>query len=309
MADTIIFRLIDRKTDQNSFFLNADGTEDRERKLDFTNTYGILNPFYVTEPGGTRKQYRYIAGCPTYDPVEQQKQGYVFNMENSLIQFKAGVDIVLDKSLGGVLANFLKIHVWNTKSPYHKPGFHDEVFFTYDPQEEVMREFADATDEDRAIEILIDLKKDKVRMRAVSALFPDTANLVNDEEIYLGLRRVALDEPTLFTNSIANRENQVLSDVLISQKLGVIGKDAKGWYFIADQGLILSTGTRGQKDAEAELVNYLMSKEGEVFYRQIVVSKQQKEIEITAPAGQVLEPEEQLEISGHGEVVKPTKRK
>jgi hypothetical protein len=66
------YELIDRKQDPDSFFLNPDGTKDFERKLDFTNSYGILNPFFLVKEG-VRHYYQYIAGCAIYDPAEQKK--------------------------------------------------------------------------------------------------------------------------------------------------------------------------------------------------------------------------------------------
>lgn len=296
--ETVIYRLLDKKTDQNSFFLNADGKRDETRKLDFTNSYGIINPFYLVDSQGIRTYYRYIAGCSMYDPAEQDKQKIVANQQNSVVEFKAGADITLDKQIGGVLSKWLSIHPWNVSSPNHKPGVHEAVFETYDPKVQVLKEFNIATEEDKALETLIDLKRNSERMRSVASLFNETANLSSDEEIYLGLRSLARTQPGLFNNSIGSRENQILADILLSAKTNVIGKDVKGWFFEEDQSTILLTTTKVQKDAEAELVQFLMSKEGEVFYRQLVIKKQQKEIALNAPAGTVYEEQPELDIKG-----------
>ena len=84
MGNLVTYKLLDRKTDENSFFLNQDGSKDEDRKLDFTNSYGILNPFWVTDKQtGKRVYYQYIEGVDFYDPQEQKKQGIVANMQNS----------------------------------------------------------------------------------------------------------------------------------------------------------------------------------------------------------------------------------
>lgn len=303
--ETVIFRLLDKKVDKNSFFLNADGTKDLERKLDFTNSYGILNPFYIVETDGVRKYFRYIAGCAIFDPAEQDKQKIVANQQNSTIEFKAGVDIVLDKKLGGVLIRFLEMHPWNTTGPNHTKD-HEDVFFKYDPKAEELKEFKEATEEDRAYEMLIDLARNKDRMRAIAALFSETATLGSDEAIYLGLRALARSKPLLFNSSIGNRENTVLSDVMLCQRINVIARDLKGWFYVGDQTQIMACITRSQKDAEAELVHYLISKEGEVFYQQMLIKKQQMEVELNAPAG--LTPEDTGTVNEAGLVTPPVKK-
>lgn len=301
--ETVTFRLLDRKTDESSFFLHQDGTKDTSRKLDFTHSYGILNPFYITEKGGGRKYFRYITGCSIFDPFEQEKQKYVFNQQNGVLEFKLGADIILDLDFGGILAYFLKIHPWNTKSEYHIKGTHEPVFFTYDPKEQVVKDYEIANAEDEAMSIFRDLSKNPERMRAIKMIFAETSGLEGEQEIYIGLRTLAKNKPIVFKESIASREQLILSEVLLSARMEIIQKDAKGWIFKETGGIILPTTTKKQADAENELVTFFMSAEGDIHYRHMMVKKQQKEIEENAPAG-TYKPEE-VKVDKKGQVTNP----
>lgn len=294
----ISFRLLDRKTDSNSFFKNADGTEDHEKKLNYTNSYGILNPYFIFGEGGKRLQQRYIAGCDIYDPIEQDKQGWKFNLANSDVKFSQGADIVLEEKKGGILAKWLRAHPLNTSSPNHDPELHDEVFFEYNPKAELEKEMQVADQEDEARELLFKLKASPEKLMAIAPLFPETRHLATPEEIYLGLRSIVKERPGDFNTSIGNVENKVLSDILISQKYNVIGRDAKGWFFESDSSLVLSSTTKNHSEAERELVTFLMSREGEIYYQSLLVKKQQKEIEINSPVGEIQRNKEVIDEKG-----------
>lgn len=292
------FRLLDKKTDPNSFFQNADGTQDKEKKLDYTNLYGVLNPYFILGPEGERIVKRYIAGCKLTDPIEQDKQGYKFNLANSDVKFNQGAPIILDEKKGAILIEWLRGHPMNTSSKNHDKEVHESSFFEYDPKSEIKKEVDTANAEDNALELLLNLRKNEERMKSVAVLFESTQGLSDIGEIYLGLRAIALKTPLSFSASIGNFENQILADILIAEKLNVIGKDAKAWFFEEDGGVILASTTKNRKDAEAELVSYLMSEEGKIFYNQIVIKKQQKEILNTAPAGKIEKEEDKLDAKG-----------
>lgn len=279
----VMYKLLDFRKDEDSFFINADGTLDNEKKLDFTTTRGILNPFFVTNKLGIREYKRYIAGCGIYDPAEQDKQRIVANRANSVVQIEKGAPIVLDEEKGKVLIDWLDMHPFNTTSVNHDPSLHDAVFFKYDPKAILQKELDNVGAEDEAMDILRMLRKSPERMKAVAMVFQQTANLNSEEEIYLALRKVAMEHPVAFKDSIANKENEVLSDVLKGLKYNIIGKDAKGYYYEADKTLLHPNIVKEQKLANGLLVAFLMSKEGDIHYRQLLIKIQQKEIELNAP--------------------------
>lgn len=280
----VIYKLLDYKVDEGSFFLNANGVMDMEKKLDFTNTRGILNPFFIINKEGVREYYRYIVGCPTYNPAEQERQKIVANRSNMVLGFEKGAPIVLDNMKGKVLINFLDIHPENINSPNHDPNIHDAVFCKYDPELILQQELDVVTAEDEAIDILRLLRKNPERMKAVALVFESTAGLQGEEAIYLGLRKVATEKPVAFKNSIASKENEVLSDVLKGLKYSIINRDAKGFFYEADRTVMFETPTKDQKIANAALVIYLMTKEGDIHYRNLLIKIQQKEIEMSSPA-------------------------
>ena len=285
MASKIItFRLLDKKVDPNSHFVNEDGTIDKEKKMDFTNTYGVLNPYYILKDG-KREVRQFIRGCSHFDPVKQKLEGYIPDAVNSVVEFKAGGDIILDVEDDKIQIQWMKEHPLNTSSPYHNQDKHDRVFFTYDPKEVQQKEVEKATAEDKAMEIVISLKKDTARLKAIGDLFEETQGLQDDQDVYLGLRALAKEKPEVFTSSIASREKAVLGDVKIAKKFVVINRDAKGYYYEDTKGIIFETGTKSDKDADVELTRFLMSKEGKDYYRQLLVKIEQKQVEMNAPLG------------------------
>lgn len=284
----VTYKLLDRKTDENSFFLNQDGSKDDDRKLDFTNGYGILNPFWIIE-NGKRVYYQYVVGSDVYDPAEQKKQGIVSNMQTSTVAFNKGADIIVDDDLMAPLVKWLDKHPFNASSPNHVEGRHEKKFFRVDHAKIVQKEFDDANKEDEAMISFALLSKNKDKMRSVAILFNETNHLSTDEEIYLGLRQIAKTKPDIFLESIANKENEVLSQVLKAQTgpYGIIGKDAKGYFYEDDKSLMFQTPTKQKSVAEAELVAYLMSAEGDLHFRKLLIKIQQKEVELNSPLGEI----------------------
>lgn len=288
MGNLVTYKLLDRKTDESSFFLNQDNTRDEDRKLDFTNRYGILNPFWIVDKEtGKRVHYQYIEGVDFYDPQEQKKQGIIANMQNSNIFFNKGADIIIDDQLMAPLVKWLDLHPINSESPYHDPNRHEPKFYRVDHSKIIKKELEQATAEDEALLIFSLLRKDKEKMKSVALLFEDTRSLSSDEEIYLGLREIAKKQPQKFIDSIANKENEVLSQVLKAQTgpYGIIGKDAKGYFYEDDKTVVFGTTTKQKAIAEAELVTYLMSSEGDLHYRQLLVKIQKKEIDLQSASG------------------------
>lgn len=279
----VIFRLLDRKENPDSFFQNSDGTKDLDRKLDFTNTRSIVNPFWFIDEKGGRKQQRWINGCSFFDVEIQDKEKWIPNAQNSIIQFEKGADIILDDTKMKPLIDFLRIHPKNPKSNYHKKDEHEAVFYEVDKKEENKKQIAAANLEDEAMNIYLLLIKNLERMRAVAVLFEETKGLSDDEEIQIGLREIAKGKPAVFKDSIANVENKTLSDVLKAQKIGVIGKDAKAFFYEGENPEILFETTSKQKIAEKELVDFLMSKDGDTQYRSLLIKIRQKEVEMDAP--------------------------
>lgn len=283
------FKLLDRKTDDASVFQNSDGSIDETKKLNYTNWMGIPNPFYILEKG-IRKHFRYIPGCPTFDPVQQEKEKYIFNMTAAKLGYSKGADIILDPELAAPLIEFLKIHPWNTSSPNHDPARHEAMFFTWDPKEDTKKEISLVKVQDEALDNLRYLSKNLEKMRSVALLFAETAGLSDDEEIYLGLRQVAQTRPEDFSASIANKENEVLSEVLKALNYNIIGKDAKAFFYEVDKAVMYPTTTKVDKAAKDELVTFLMSKEGDIHYRQLSIKIQQKELELRSPTGEIPSP-------------------
>lgn len=277
------YLLLDKKTDLNSFFINADGKEDHDKKLDFTYSHGLVNPFFFTDEKGVRIYKRYIQGCPTYDPAEQEKQKIVATRQNSVVEFVKGAPIVLDETKGKILADWLDMHPENPASPYHDAQVHEACFYKHDPKKVVEQEMDSVKDEDEALEILRVLRKSPERMKSIAVLFEKTKNLIDEQEIYLGLRKAALENPVDFKDSIANRENEILAEVLKAEKYNVINKDAKGFFYEDSKGQILENSVKDMKAANSQLVTYLMSKEGDIHLRQILIKNQQYEIGQTNP--------------------------
>lgn len=280
----VAFRLIDRKVDKNSHFVNEDGTIDETKKIDFTNTYGVLNPYFILEKG-VRKVHQFIKGCPFFDPEKQKKEGYFPTIENSIVEFKAGGDIILDEDEDKIQIDWMKMHPLNTKSSFHNKAKHDGIFFLYDPKEAQKEQVEAATAEDDALRLVLSLKNDKERLRAIGNLFEETSGLQDDSDIYLGLRNIAKSKPEVFSSSIASKEQAVLGDIRIAKKYVIINKDAKGFYYEETAAVILETTTKGVNDSELELVKFLMSKEGRDHYKQLQVKIAQAEIAQNAPAG------------------------
>lgn len=280
----VIYKLLDRKENPDSFFQNSDGTRDTEKKMNFTNSRGLVNPFWaVDKKTGGRVQYQYIEGCPFYDVARQKLEGYIANANNSIVAFAKGVDIIVDEDKMKPLIGWLDIYPGNTKSQYHDANVHEAVFERFDPKEITKKEIAEANAEDEAMDIYRALTKTPERMRSVAMLFDETKGLSDDEEIQVGLRSVAKLKPIVFTSSIANTENKVLSDVLMAKKYGVIGKDAKGYFYEGENGAKLFETAAKEKNADKELVDYLMTKEGDIQYRGLLIKIAQKEVEMNAP--------------------------
>jgi len=281
----VTFKLLDRKTDENSFFLHQDGTKDFENKLNFTNQRGVLNPFWVVE-NGSRKYFRYIEGCSIFDPAEQDKQKIVSNFQTSTILFSKGSDIIVDDEKMKPLVDFLTIHPHNPGSKYHKED-HDSVFYRFDPKKVVDIELAEATKQDEALLLFAGISKNKEKMSSLALLFAETKDLQTEEEIYLGLRAIAKNKSEDFIVSIANKQNEILSQVLKAQTAvyGIVGKDAKGFFYEADKSLLFETVTKKKEEANSELVTYLMSAEGDIHFRNLLIKIQQKEVELQAPSG------------------------
>lgn len=282
----VTFRLLDKKVDQNSHFVNEDGTIDKDKKIDFTHTYGVLNPYFILKDG-VREVRQFIRGCSFFDPVKQKLEGFIPDINNSVVEFKAGGDIILDVEDDKVFIQWMKDHPLNTKSKFHNPEKHDKIFFTYDPKEVQELEVKKASKEDEAMEIVISLKSDPARLRAIGNLFEETAGLLDDSDIYLGLRNLAKENPENFTSSIASRQKSVLGDVKLAQKYGVILRDVKGFSYEGTGASILQPETKNGREWDNELVSFLMSKDGQDHYKQILIKIQQKEIEINAPAGEL----------------------
>lgn len=282
----VIFRLLDRRENPDSFFQNSDGTRDLDRKLNFTNTRSIVNPFWIIDQKtGGRVYKRWINGCAHFDVEQQDKEKLVANSQNSIIQFEKGADIILDTQFMNPLIKFLRIHPENSVSENHNEEKHEAVFYEVDPKKETKKQLDAINAEDEAMDVYRSLTKNVERMRSVAMLFEETKGLIDDEEIQVALRSVAKDQPTRFKDSIANVENKVLSDVLIAQKFGIVGKDAKGFYYEGENGGILFETTSKQKIAEKELVDYLMTKEGQIQYQNLLVKIGQDEVKRNAPAG------------------------
>lgn len=281
MGNTM-FRLLDKKVDPNSHWVNEDGTKDLTKQIDFTNRFGVLNPYFILK-NGKREIRQFIRGCSFFDPVEQKKQGYIPDVANSVIDFKAGGDIYADGQDDSVFIEWMNGHPNNTSSENHNPDKHDPLFFTYDPSVKVKQEVETAKVEDEAMTIVISLQKNPDKLRAIARLFEETNMLVDDEVIYLGLRAIAKENPALFTSSIANRENAVLGDILLAKRLAVINKDLKGYYFEDTKGLIFETTIKKDKESDPEFVKFLMTDEGKDYYTQLLIKIKQKEIEINAP--------------------------
>lgn len=280
----VMYKLLDFMVDEDSFFLNANGKMDTTKKLDFTTSRGLLNPFFIINSEGVRDYYRYIAGCPIYNPAEQEKQKIVANRANMVVGYEKGAPIVLDSIKGKVLINWLDMHPENVDSPNHDPLIHDRVFCKYDPDVLLQKELANVTAEDEAIDILRMLRRNPERMKAVALVFKATAALQGEEAIYLGLRKVATENPVEFAHSIASKENEVLSDVLKGLKYHIINTDAKGFYYEHDRSILFEAATKDQKQATAALAVFLMTKEGDIHYRQLLIKIQQQEIINNAPA-------------------------
>ncbi len=273
------FRLLDRKTDESSFFQNSDGTKDEDKKLDYTNSYGILNPYFVNV-AGKRVVYQYILGCDIFDPAEQKKQGYIVNMANCLVEFTKGADIILDKDLNAPLIIWLKGHPKNRSSVNYKEIHGEPDFYEFDPKEVLKKEVEDVTAEDEAMDILRELRKKPEKMKAVALVFEGTQLMDDEMQIYLTLRDIAKSDPAGFKKSIASRENDVLADIITALKYNIIIEDAKGYIYKSDSAVILATETKNNKVSKEVLTTYLMSKAGETHLRQIGVLIRKHEIDL-----------------------------
>lgn len=280
----VAFKLLDKKADPNSVFVNEDGTKDTTKQIDFTNRYGVLNPYYIIIDG-KRETRQFIRGCSFFEPDRQKKEFYIPDISNSVVEFKAGGDIIADADTDRIFIEWIKDHPNNTKSKYHDPAKHDAMFYTYDPKEAKKQVFDKATDEDEAMEIVISLRNDPARLRAVASLFETTDSMYDESEIYVELRRLARENPGNFKESIGNREKAVLADVRIAKKYTVINKDAKGYFYEGTQGTILETTEKKDSVSDMQLVKFLMSKEGREHYKQIQIGISIKELEMSAPTG------------------------
>ncbi len=281
MGNTM-FRLLDKKTDPNSHWVNEDGTKDLSKQIDFTNRYGVLNPYFLLVDG-KREIRQFIRGCSFFDPAEQKKQGYIPDVANSVIDFKAGGDIYADDSDDSVFIEWMKDHPLNINSKYHNPDKHDAQFFTYDPGVKVKKDVEVAVAEDAAMAIVMSLKSDTDKLRSIGKMFEETAGLTEDDVIYLGLRAIAKENPILFTSSIASRENAVLGDILLAKRIAVINRDVKGYFFEDTKAVIFETTIKKDKEADPELVKFLLTEEGREYYSQLLIKIKQKEVEINSP--------------------------
>lgn len=285
MATITMFRLLDKKEDQNSAFENEDGRKDETRRQDFNNRYGVLNPYFILDKEGKREVRQYIKGCSFFDPIKQKLELYIPGVDNTIVEFKAGGDIILDNEDDAVLIKWLKDHPHNTRSKFHKPDKHDPLFFTYDPKE-VQKELRDkATAEDEALELVLSLSKDTNRLRAVANLFEETVGMTDDTDMYLALREKAKEDPAKFTESIGNREKSVQGDIRLAMKLTVINKNAKGFYFEEGGAGIFDIVEKNESKSITEFAKYLMTKEAKESYKQILIKIDQKQIELNAPEG------------------------
>lgn len=278
----VIFRLTDRKVDEGSFFLNQDGTEDHTNKLDYTNTYGILNPFFINV-NGAKVYQQYIQGCPFFDIARQQKEKYVANLRNTDVHFEKGSDIILDDDKMKPLVEWLRMHPKNASSKNHNPEIHEASFFEFDPKKVVKADNDLADEEDKALEVLRILRADNDKLSAVAVLFEETQHITDHEEMYRALRIIAKNKPDVFNKAIGDKESQVRADIGIAEKLGVIMLDAKEYQYAETKGTILDVTGQAKKTALKSLVDFYMSKEGAEQYRNLLIKIQQKQIELQAP--------------------------
>lgn len=284
----IMFRLLDKKVDEGSHFINQDGTVDQSKKIDFTHRHGVLNPYYyIVKEGqdkGKRIYQRYIAGCPFFDIDRQNKEGYVMDSVNGVVEFKAGGDIICDPVENKHLIDWLKNHPMNTSSPYHDPDKHDKQFFTYDPSEAIKKEIDQTDIADKAMGVVFSLKNNPERLKAVANLFAETSGLTDDGEIYLRLRKLSQEDPVTFSESIASQEKAVLGDIMLAKTYALINRNAKGYYHEGTEGVIFEPSAKKDAAADVELAQFLMSREGSEHYKQILVKIRQKEIELNSPS-------------------------
>jgi len=283
----IMFRLADKKVDEGSHFINQDGTKDLDKKIDFTHRYGVLNPYYyIVKEGadkGKRVYQRYISGCPFFDIDRQNKEGYVMDSVNGVIEFKAGGDIICDPVENKYLIDWLKNHPMNVSSPYHDPDKHDKQFFTYDPSEAIRKEIEQTDIADESLKIVLSLKDNPERLKAVANLFTETSGLTDESEMYLRLRKLSQENPAAFTESIASQEKAVLGDILMAKRYALINRNIKGYYYEGTEGVFYEPSSKKDDSADVELAQFLMSKEGSEHYKQILVKIRQKEIELNSP--------------------------
>ena len=172
----------------------------------------------------------------------------------------------------------------NVSSPNHNPDKHDRIFMTYDPKEELKKEVTLADKEDQALDVLFKLKTNKDRLLAVGNLFEQTSGLTDESEIYLRLREIAKEDPEKFINSIADRRKDVLGDILLAMKLNVIGKDAQGYFLVKNNTNIFEVSAKEKTGGEL-FADFLISKEGEAIYKEILIQKKMAEVRLEAPEG------------------------
>lgn len=286
-----MFRLLDKKEDQNSYFVNEDGTKELDKKVNFNHRYGVLNPYYIVKEKGVREYRRYIRGCAFFDMERQDKEKYIFDINTGIVEFKAGGDIYVESDEDNALIEWLKDHPNNVDSVYHNKDKHDRQFTTHDPKKVVEEEVKQADQEDKAIALVIKLKDDEARLRAIGNVFQETSGMIDESQIYLELRRIAKETPALFLSSIANKQNAVFGDVRIARKYNIIAKDVKGFIYEDTKALIFET-TEKDKVANEELTRFLMSRDGHDHYRQIQTKIAQAEIAFSAPDGSEEQEEE-----------------
>jgi hypothetical protein len=280
-----MFRLIDKKVDPNSQFRNEDGTIDPDKKVDFNNRYGVLNPYFIIKKGGVREHRRYIKGCSFFEIDRQNKEGYSFDINTGIVEFKAGGDIYVDDEEDAALIQWLKDHPNNVDSIYHNEDKHDKQFITHDPQKNVLKEIETATEEDEAIGLVIKLKDNPAKLRAIANIFKETSGMTDENSIYLELRRLAKEKPGVFNSSIADKQMSVLGDVRLARKYNIITRDAKAFIYEGTEGIIFPTVEKNDNRADESLAQFLMSREGHDHYKQIQITIAQKEIALNAPVG------------------------
>lgn len=268
----VIFRLLDRQS------TDSKQVGDETKSLDFAEWYDIKNPFFVREKGGIREEYRYIKGSKFLKMEDQIKAKEIFNPVIDVLGFTSGEDILIDEDFDQTAIEILRLHPWNTKSKFHVKGVNPPVFEEWSAREEAVKEVEGIKVEDEALDIVRSLRNNPQMLKTIGFLF-NISTAFSDEEMYLALRKKAVQEPELFITSIANRRNTFLANIRKATEYNVIALDAKGFIFEKEKGLILETSGK-PKESESKLLDYLMSESGAEAYKQILVLIEHAEIDL-----------------------------